>query len=70
MGRKVSVMRSTLIQILFHISDGVNYLAAGLCIIAAIATPFTIGIMHGFEEQVVTAIDRVFAAVAAPFSRS
>ena len=56
-------MNSKLIQILFHISDGINYLAASLCLIAAIVTPFTIGFMHGFEGQAVTATDRVFAFV-------
>ena len=41
----------------------INYLAAGLCLIAAIVTPLTIDIMHGFEGQAATATNRVFAFI-------
>ena len=36
-------------QILFHISDGLNYTLMGVSLILAATTPFSIQIMSGFE---------------------
>ena len=45
-------MASRIVQVGFHISDGINYIACGLSLIMAITMPFAIGIFNGFEGAV------------------
>ncbi len=57
-GVKCKAMASRTIQICFHVEDGINYLLFGLCMIMAITTPFTVGLMNGFEGAQYGTIER------------
>ena len=56
---KCTSMKSKLVQTLFHVSDGLNYICAGLCLICAFTMPFAIGIMNGFEGAEYTTFHKV-----------
>lgn len=54
-------MASRTIQICFHLADGINYVLFGLCMIMAITTPFTVGLMNGFGGAQYGTIERAVA---------